>query len=299
MAGFVENLPIEGRTLYNCLKGDEGIEIQIYLNPAALLPLQMKWEILNSTGQLVTDIFNETSGIVSFGNYMVNYRTESPGCSETAGACIEEYDCVKHNGYDYCVKEYKKMGEVYEKIYISAKDDGSRKQAPERFSVVFSPPNDYVNNEFYYNASEYRIDNNHNNATILLYDTGSPEFCQASPDSAACAMSQHFVMKTWYWVVVVILAICLILAIYYARYKATEASRAKRAKNIASEVLNETLLAAEVGSGAGMTSRINPLALGKGAYAVNDNIGPSAVDDDEDINDQVGFAAEKNQFVPT
>merc|ERR1719184_592567 len=297
MAGFVENLPLEGKTLYNCMKGDEAIEVQIYLEPAALLPVQMKWEILNSDGQPVTDIFNETSGIVSFGKYMVNYRTESPGCSETGGACIEEYDCVTHNGYDYCVKDMSQDAKVYEKIHISAKDDGSRKKAPERFSVVFSPAIDYVNNEFYYNASVYRIDINHNNATILLYDAGSPEFCQASPDSPACAMSQHFVMKPWYWIIIVLCTICLILAILYARYKATEASRAKRAKNIASEMLNETLLAAEVGTGAGTTTRINPLALGKGQHAINDNIGPSAVDDDEDMSEQVaGFAAERNQF---
>jgi len=297
MAGFLQTDPLTGQTLYNCMKGAEEIEVQIFLNPAALLPVPMKWEILNSTGQPVTGKFNETSGIVSFGKYMVNYRTESPGCSETGGSCIEEYDCMPHNGYDYCVKE---MGEVYEKIYISAKDDGHRHGDPERYSVVFSPPNDYVNNEYYYNASEYSIDSDHNNATIVLYDAGSPEFCKASPESAACTMTRHFVMRPWYWIIIVILALCLIFAIYYARYKATAASRANRAKNIAEEMLKETLLEAEVGVGAGTTSRINPLALGGGNHVVNENVGPSAVDDDEEGNVVgEGFGSGKNQFVPT
>lgn len=297
-AGFVNTDPVTGQTLYYCMKGAEAIEVQIYLDPPALLPFPMKWEILNSTGQQVIGKFNKTSGTVSFGTYKVNYRTESPGCSQPGGSCIPEYQCVSHNGYDYCVKDM--LGKVYEKLYISANDDGQRNKDPVHFKVVFSPASDYTNNEFYYNASEYAIDTYHNNATIMLYDAGNPGFCRVSPQSAACTLSSGFVMKPWYWIIVVILALCLIFALYYARYKAVKAYRAKRKKDIAEEMLKVTLLEAEVGVGAGTTSRINPLALGGGGPGVNENIAPSAVDDDMDENVLgEGFGASKNQFVPS
>merc|ERR1719233_401954 len=107
-------------------------------------------------------------------------------------------------------------------------------------------------------------------------------------------------MKPWYWVILVILALCLIFALYYARYKATVASRERRKEQIAGEHLKEALLEAEVGVGSGTTSRINPLALGGGEFSVNNNIGPTPVEDDEDTNVVGdGFGATRNQFQPT
>merc|ERR550534_2810230 len=72
-AGFVDTDVVSGETLYNVMKGADAVEVQIFLDPAPLVPVTMNWEILNSTGHRVRSMFNKTSGTVSSAKYKVNY----------------------------------------------------------------------------------------------------------------------------------------------------------------------------------------------------------------------------------
>jgi len=257
---FVQTNVLSGEISYNCLEGDEnGVEVQISLSPAALLPVPVNWQILNSEGEPISNGFNQTSGTVSVSNYKKNYKSKSPACTEPEGECIEGYDCVSHLGTDYCVKD---VGEtVYEKIYLYAYNDGISNNGYEAFKLQFSPPGKYSNNEFYSNASHYSISLDNYYANIMLYDAESAAFCLVSPGSRSCLGDEGgFLLEWWHWTIIVLLCLSLTIALYCARKKHADAKRAKRAKQVAEEALRNEVIIAEEGLEAGTQIQMNPLA---------------------------------------
>jgi len=296
-AGFVDTDFITHQTLYNIQEGGDGIKIQVFLSPASLYPLTLRWQIVNSSGYPLTEGFNETSGMVTFGQYQVNYKTENPACSVDGGSCILGYDCVSHEGSDYCVKHSEK---VYAKVYLSAYDDGIQREEPQSLSLVFLPADHYVNDEFYSNASHYTVDIDADNATIMLYDAHSEAFCEASPTSPSCIVNEGFVVKAWMIFILILLILLLIFAIYYARYKYVKWQQAKRGQLLAEEAYRDEILIGEEGFGTGMTSAINPFALKTTNYDDGNYVPPVIPSDDE--NDVIGrkseFSLQKQQFRP-
>jgi len=300
--GFVETNVLTGDILYNIMEGSSGIEIQIYQYPVSLYPIAVAWEILDSNNQPVSDVFNQTSGVVSFKEYRTNYITEGP-CSEFSENCISGYDCLSHMGNDYCVKNVQK---VYEKIYISANDDGIENPEPRRFQVVFRSPGFYSNNEFYYNKSQNTIHNYNNNATVVLFDSASKAFCEASPTSGLCLTGQRFAFEIWHWIIFGCLILGLILAGVVYKYQTIVAKLALRQKQLAQEALSNEVIIGEEGFGPGMSTHVNPLALRspkkprRHTLRVTPTVSEESDDDVVNFLDRGrAFSEEKTQFIPT
>jgi len=292
---FVATNVLTGEILYNGQEGnDDGIEITVALNPAPLFPIPVNWEILDSDNQPITEGFNETSGVVSFGSYRTNYKTQSPGCSEEDGECIVNYECIPHMGSDYCVKV---VGTVYAKIYLFAYDDSTPDEDPEIFRIVFSPSMYYSDNEFYENSSHYSIHPQDNNATIVIYDANSQAFCQAVPGSTSCIIGGSQFLEPWHYLVMVLLVLALLGSIFYARKKAIAARRAKRQRQIAQEALKNEVLIQEDGFGAALTVQMNPLARTDTGREVKPIIEARVSDEEEEAVD-LGFSPNKQQFHP-
>jgi uncharacterized protein YegL len=285
-----------GDALYNCMEGSDGIEIQIKQSPVSLYPITVFWEILDYNGESVVDVFNETSGSLSFTDFRKNYKTE---CSEPDGSCIREYSCLSHMGYDYCVKD---VEQVYEKIYLSSLDDGIVNEAPEYFWVVLRSSDFVGNNEFYKNTSQNIINSHSSNATVVVFDAASKEFCVASPDSLLCLGGKKLALLWWHYLIIAILIVALITAVFCYRYESTTADLAVRKKMLAEEALSNEVLLGEEGFGPGMSSHVNPLALSSPKRKKHTLRVTPTVSDESDENGQIemeGFSEQqKTQFIP-
>jgi len=303
--GFVATDVITGSILYNCMEGIDGIEIQMWQDPVSLYPISVSWEIVDDNGIPVIDVFNETSGTVSFKEYRTNYKSEGPACSEPGGSCIPEYNCLSHMGYDYCVKD---VGKVYDKIYLSANDDGIENEEPEYFYVVLRSSAFSSNNEFYENTSQIIINSPSSNATVKLFDAASQAFCLVSPGSLACLGGKQFALEWWHYLIITLLILALIVAVLSYKYQSGSARRALRQKMLAEEALSNEVLIGEEGFGPGMSSHVNPLAMKlmpkppKEHYRVTPDVSEGEEDDDYH-DDQVEmlepFSIKKAQFLPT
>jgi len=301
--GFVATNAITGSILYNCMEGDAGIEIQLWQWPVSLYPMKVSWEIVDNNGVPVVDIFNETSGTVSFEEYRTNYKSESPSCSEPDGTCIPEYVCLSHAGYDYCVKD---VGTVYEKIYLTANDDEISNEDPEYFYLVLRTSEFYSSNVFYENSSQIIINSQSSNATIKLFDAASQAFCLVSPGSLACLGGQQFALEWWHWMIIIALILLLIMAVVFYRYQSTAAERALRDQKLAEEAWDNEVLIGEEGWGPGTSTHRNPLALSviprKETFRATPTM-PEGEEGEDDGEDRVemtrAFEIKKSQFLPT